>query len=101
MYKCTYTVFVTYAWDPAKASANFRKHGVLFSDAASVLEDEFALTVRDLYSTEEERWVTLGVDLLGRLLVVIYAWRGETIRFISARPATPRERQQYEVGDST
>ena len=85
-----------YEWDPAKAIANFSKHGVHFPDAVSVLEDELALTVRDPYSEEEERWITLGTDLLGRLLVVVYVWRDETIRFISARPATPRERQEYQ-----
>jgi hypothetical protein len=91
---------VAHEWDPVKANANFRKHGVYFSDAVGVLEDEFALTMRDPFSEEEERWITLGMDLMGRLLVVIYVWRGETIRFISARPATPSERQQYESPDS-
>jgi uncharacterized DUF497 family protein len=100
MYICAYTRLVQYEWDPVKANANFRKHGVLFSDAVSVLEDELALTVRDPYSEEEERWITLGANLLGNLLVVVYAWRGETIRFISARPATPRERQEYEGAGS-
>lgn len=96
MYIRAYTELVGYEWDPEKAVANFSKHGVLFSDAVSVLQDELALTVRDPYSEEEERWITLGLDLLGRLLVVVYVWRGETIRFISARPATPRERQEYQ-----
>jgi uncharacterized DUF497 family protein len=93
---CTYNRRVEYEWDPVKANANFRKHGVLFSDAVSVFEDELALTVRDPYPEEEERWVTVGMDLLGRLLVVVYVWRGETIRIISARHATPRERQEYQ-----
>ncbi len=100
MYICAYNDGVEYEWDPAKANANFRKHGVLFSDAASVLEDELALTVRDPYSEQEERWITLGMDLLGRLLVVVYVWRVEKIRFVSARPETPRERQEYEGGGS-
>jgi uncharacterized DUF497 family protein len=100
MYICAYTRRVEFEWDPVKANANFRKYGVLFSDAVSVLEDELALTVRDPYSEEEERWITLGVDLFGNLLVVVYVWRGETIRFISARPATPRERQEYEGAGS-
>lgn len=100
VYTCAYNYLVDYEWDPDKAFANFSKHGVPFSDAVSVLKDELALTVRDPYSEEEERWITLGMDLLGRLLVVIYVWRGETIRFISARPATPRERQDYLSGGS-
>lgn len=86
--------------DPVKANANFRKHGVLFSDAVSVLEDEQALTLRDPYAEEEERWITVWLDLFGRLLVVVYVWRDETIRFISARPATPRERQEYDGAGS-
>ena len=101
MYICTYNKDVGYEWDPVKAAANFRKHGVLFSDAVSVLEDELALTVRDPYSEDEVRWVTVGMDIAGRLLVVVYMWRGETIRFISARRATPRERQEYLAADLT
>jgi len=96
MHICTYNRSVDFEWDPVKATANFRKHGVLFSDALSVLEDELALTIRDPYFEEEERWITVGMDILGRLLVVIYMWRGETIRFISARLATPRERLEYQ-----
>ncbi len=63
----------------------------------AALEDEFALTVRDPYS-EEERWATLGTDSTGRVLVVVYTWRGERIRLISVRRATSSERQQYEEG---
>lgn len=85
-----------YAWDPAKAAASFRKHGVHFSDAVSVLEDELALTVRDPYAEQEERWVTMGMDSFGRILLVVYAWRNETVRLISARLASPRERKEYE-----
>lgn len=62
-------------WDPAKPRANFLKHGVHFADAVTALEDEMALTIPDPYSEEEERWITLGNDALGRLLVVIYTWR--------------------------
>lgn len=83
-------------WDPAKARANLTKHGVHFADAVSVLEDDLALTIRDPYSEDEERWITLGMDALGRVLVVVYTWRGETVRLISARQATPHERRQYE-----
>jgi uncharacterized protein len=87
---------VNYEWDPAKAKANFAKHGVRFADAVTVLEDDLALTMPDPFSEEEERWVTLGRDVLGRLLVVVYTWRGESVRLISARPATARETTQYE-----
>lgn len=83
-------------WDPAKAKANLTKHGIHFADAVSVLEDDSALTIRDPYSEDEERWITIGMDVLGRLLVVVYTWRGERVRLISARQATPQERRQYE-----
>ena len=83
-------------WDPAKARANFTKHRIHFADAVSALEDEPALTIRDLSSEDEERWITLGRDALGKILVVVYTWRGAKVRLISARFATPRERRQYE-----
>lgn len=88
--------WVEYEWNPAKAAANLRKHGINFADAALVLEDELALTTRDLYSKDEERFVTLGHDPQGRLLVVVYTWRGERIRLISARQATSKERRDFE-----
>ena len=52
--------------------------------------------MRDPFSEDEERWITLGKDAVGRLLVVVYTWRGENARLISARPATSREKRQYE-----
>jgi uncharacterized DUF497 family protein len=75
---------------------NFRKHGIYFADAVSALEDERALTIREPYADDEERWITLGMDALGRVLVVIYTWRGQGIRLISARRATAQERHEYE-----
>ena len=86
-----------FEWDRGKASANLRKHGVRFADAVSVLEDARAITVPD-ESSGEERWITLGVDTMGRALVVVFTWRGERIRIISARRATARERRQYKEG---
>jgi uncharacterized protein len=83
-------------WDHQKARMNLRKHGVFFADAVTALEDTRALTERDTSSEQEERWVTMGMDALGRILVVIYTWRGETVRLISARTATKRERRIYE-----
>ena len=82
-------------WDPAKARANFTKHGVRFAYAVNALEDDEALTIRDLSSEGEERWITMGLDALRRLVVVVYTWRGERVRLISARHATPHERRQY------
>lgn len=82
-------------WDRKKADANRVKHGVDFADAATVLTDDLALTRPD-DSPDQERFVTLGMDALGRVLVVVYAWQGDEVRLISARKATPSERRQYE-----
>lgn len=84
-----------FAWDPNKAAANLRKHGVDFADAATVFYDERAVTIPDPGS-EEQRFITIGVDATGRLLVVVYTWREDRIRIISARRATRRERRDYE-----
>ena len=84
-----------YEWDPTKAQANLDKHGIDFADAVTALEDDAALTLDD-DDPDEERFITLGIDALGRVLVVVYTWRGERLRLISARKATPRERKQYE-----
>ena len=83
-----------YEWDSTKAASNARKHGVQFADAVSVLEDDQALTMRD-DNSDEERWLTLGMDGVGRVLVVVYTWRGEAARIISARPAAPAELLNY------
>lgn len=82
-------------WDRDKAEANRSKRGVDFSDAATVLSDDFALTRRD-EDPAEERFVTMRMDALGRVLVVGFVWRGEESRLISARRATAPERKQYE-----
>jgi uncharacterized DUF497 family protein len=88
-----------FEWDSDKAEANFRKHGVRFSESISVFEDDYALTVRDDVSDRlEERFVTLGRGAKDRLLVVVYCYRGRNIRIISARLAEPHEREQYEDG---
>lgn len=99
MHRCAYNDPVGCEWDPAKAHANYKKHGIRFADAATVPSDPQALTILDPFSVAEERWITVGLDALGRLLVVVYAWRGENVRLISARKATPREREQYEGQD--
>jgi len=84
-----------FEWDAGKAAANLRKHGVDFADATGVLFDELALTILDERATED-RFITLGMDPLGRVLVVVYTWRGDRVRMISARKATARERREYE-----
>ena len=93
---------MSYEWDPAKAKANFAKHGVRFADAVTVLEDNLALTMRDPFSEEEERWITLGRDVLAGKRCTWPPPRrglhlaGGSVRLISARPATARETTQYE-----
>ena len=85
-----------FEWDPDKAEANERKHGVTFDEAGTVFGDPFARTRLDpLHSIGEERWVTLGQSEQGRLLVVVHTDEGEIIRIISARPATGHERRTY------
>jgi len=84
-----------FEWDKTKAKQNKKKHGILFSDTFAVFEDPNALTL-DQVVRGEERYVTIGVDCFGRILVVVYTWRGETIRIISARKATRTEVSQYE-----
>jgi uncharacterized protein len=95
MYGCTYNCRVKFEWDSFKAVSNLQKHNVDFADAIGVLDDDLAITIRD-YASGEERFITLGMDAFNRLLVVVYIWRGDNIRIISARKATPRERHQYE-----
>ena len=90
---------MTFTWDPAKDAVNQRKHAVGFREAASVLEDPLSTTYPDpAHSRGEQRYVTIGRSKLGRTLVVAHADRGDTIRIISARPATRRERRFYEEG---
>jgi len=86
---------VSFVWDPAKALGNRRKHGVDFADVVEVFHDPRALTIADDFEVEE-RFVTVGTDALGRIVTVVYTWRESTIRIISARKATARERGQYE-----
>jgi uncharacterized DUF497 family protein len=83
-------------WDTKKAVANIRNHGIEFSHAATVLDDPMARTIEDTRHGEQ-RFVTIGADILSRVLVVVYAYSGEEdIRLISARKATPKERRVYE-----
>jgi uncharacterized DUF497 family protein len=83
-------------WDAEKAASNVKNHGVDFADAAAALLDDMALTILDDSVDEEDRFVTLGLDAMGVLLVVVYTWRGDVLRLISARPATTGERRRYE-----
>lgn len=82
-------------YDPANAKSNQQKYRILFTDVATVLDDPLSVTIED-DSAEEERFVNIGMDLYGRILVVAYTYRGDkSIRIISARRATNNERKQY------
>ena len=88
-----------FEWDPAKATENLAKHGVSFQEAATVFRDPLSATGSDPdHSVGEERFVTFGVSIAGRLLAVAHTDRDDTIRIISARPVTPGERKIYEEG---
>ena len=85
-------------WDPAKAKSNQAKHGISFSDTEPAFYDELALSMPDLFSVAEERFLLVGTDALGRILTVAYTYRNNNIRIISARTATQSERRKYEEG---
>jgi len=88
---------MAYQWNRDKAATNLRKHGIDFADAVSVFSDDLAITISD-ERFDEERFVIIGLDALGRILVVVYTLRGDEIRLISARKATRHEQQQYQEG---
>jgi len=85
-----------YEWDPAKASANLRKHGVSFADAAIALRDARALTRHDPDSNGEVRFVSVGMDAQLRVLLTVFTYRESRVRIISARKATRAERRTYQ-----
>ena len=86
-----------FEWDLTKAAANFRKHGVSFQEASTAFADPASLTIADPdHSIAEDRYLLIGVSIVGRLLVVSHTEREDTIRIISARAAAPRERKCYE-----
>jgi uncharacterized protein len=90
---------VDFQWDEeGKAGLNFRKHGVRMPEAIVVFDDPYAITITDDESApDEQRFVTLGIGATGRLLAVVYTWRGENLRIISVRPAEAHEREEYEA----
>ena len=88
-----------FEWDSAKARRNVTKHGVSFPDASTAFTDPLSFTVFDPdHSDEEDRFLLLGSTHLGRLVVVSHTFDGETVRIISARLATKRERREYASG---
>jgi uncharacterized DUF497 family protein len=88
-----------FEWDPDKAAANARKHGVDFDEAGTAFADPLSVTVPDSrHSISEERFVLFGRSDRGRVLAVMHTERGQAIRIISARLATARERREYAEG---
>ena len=89
-----------FEWDDAKAELNEQKHGVTFAEALTVFADTLSLTGYDpKHSEDEDRFLTMGMSVEGRLLLVSHTERGDTIRIISAREAVRRERKDYEDGN--
>ena len=82
-------------FDPDKARKNLRKHQINLADAEQALRDPLALTREDPDSRDEQRFVTLGMDISGKILVVVYTFRGVNIRLISARKASRAEMEMY------
>jgi uncharacterized DUF497 family protein len=88
---------VTFTWDPNKAAANLKKHGVDFREAATAFDDPLSTTFPDEeHSSSEPRFVTVGMSARGQVLVVVHADADEGIRIISARETTRAERTFYE-----
>ena len=85
-----------YLWDSNKATANSAKHGIDFADAVAVFEDELALWQEDGREYGEDRFVVVGTDFLGQIITIVFTFRGDTIRLISARKATKYERATYQ-----
>ena len=88
-----------FSWDPKKAAANLKKHGVAFEEASTVFRDALSATASDPdHSVGEHRFVTFGNSKKNRLLVVAHTQEGDSMRIISARLATRQERGIYEEG---
>jgi uncharacterized DUF497 family protein len=86
-------------WDEHKAVSNLRKHKVSFAEAQTVFDDPMAATDNDPdHSVEERRFITIGISVAERLLIVSHTFEPEKVRIISARKPTRRERESYESG---
>ena len=85
-------------FDPAKDAANRKKHGVSLTEGDGVLNDPLALTIEDVSSQGEQRFISIGMNVFGSLRVVVYTFRGEDARIISVRKAESKEIRAYEKG---
>ena len=90
-----------FEWDPEKAKTNYRKHGVNYEEATTVFRDPTAISIfDDEHSEKEERWITIGISNVGRLIVVCHTFKEHdknniSIRIFSSRKATKIETNQY------
>ena len=90
---------LTFEWDESKAQANKEKHGVSFEEAKTVFNDPFSITIHDPdHSEGEDRYLDVGLSATGRILVVSYTERRDSIRIINSREATRTEQRNYEEG---
>ena len=85
-------------FDPKKDAENLKKHGVSLSEGDGVLNDPLAMTVEDESAQGEQRFVTIGINVFGSLMVVVHTPRDKDVRIISVRKADPKERRNYEKG---
>jgi hypothetical protein len=86
-----------YEWDDDKARINLQKHQVGFQEGATVFNDPLVATQPDPdHSSDEQRYIAIGRSVRGRILVVVFTERGDKLRLISCRKATPVERKAYE-----
>ena len=86
------------SFDPRKDAANLRKHGISLTEGDGVLNDPLALTIEDVSAQGEQRFISIGMNVFGRVRVVAYALRGDDARIISVRKAEPKEIRDYEEG---
>ncbi len=93
-----HTIKEEITWDPIKAKSNRLKHRISFSEIEAVFYDPNAISLEDVDSEGEVRYVVIGLDSLERVVVVVYTYRDTVIRLISARKASKAERKAYEKG---
>jgi uncharacterized DUF497 family protein len=90
-------VALVFEWDPKKAAGNLAKHGISFEEASTIFGDPLEASMPDPdHSKHEDRWPSLGRSSIGNVLVLSYTERKKSLRLISARKATPKERRRYE-----
>jgi len=90
---------IEFEWDEKKAQLNFEKHEVRFEESVTVFYDPLLATMPDPdHSEDEQRYITIGQSVKGRILIISYTERQNRTRIISCRKATSREKKTYEKG---